>query len=156
MKSNRLGCLTSTGIIAALITAFAIAGYAYARGGLMYTAGPLNAQSGEMLGGVTSHAAIGGKCEACHTCHAAPWDSALMADRCAACHTNIAAQMKDVASMHGTLLHDNPNLGCLGQSFGELWGYNNKAAKREEHDRQQPEAPTLPLAIHIEGNSLSG
>ncbi len=109
MKSNRLGCLTSTGLLAALITALAIAGYAYARGGLMYNPGPLNAQSGETLGGVTSHAEIGGKCDACHT---APWDSAIMADRCAVCHTNIAAQMKDVASMHGTLLHDNPKLGC--------------------------------------------
>lgn len=109
MRTNRLGCLTSTGIIAALITAFAIAGYAYARGGLMYNPGPLNAQSGEMLGGVTSHAEIAGDCKACHT---APWESAVMADRCAVCHTDIAAQMRDVASMHGTLLHNNPQLGC--------------------------------------------
>jgi hypothetical protein len=35
-----------------------------------------------------------------------------MADRCAVCHTDIAEQMRDVATMHGTLLHDNPNLGC--------------------------------------------
>lgn len=109
MRSNRLGCLTGTGILAALITALAIAGYAYARGGLIYNPGPLNAQKGEVLGGVTSHADIGGDCEACHT---APWDSAVMADRCAACHVGIATQMKDVASMHGTMLHDNPDLGC--------------------------------------------
>ena len=31
--------------IAALVTALVIAGYAYARGGLMYNPGPLNAQS---------------------------------------------------------------------------------------------------------------
>jgi hypothetical protein len=35
-----------------------------------------------------------------------------MADRCAVCHSDIAAQMKEAASMHGTMLHDNPRLGC--------------------------------------------
>lgn len=109
MRSNRLGCLTGTGLLAALITAVAIVGYAYARGGQMYSPGPLNAQGGRSLGGVTSHAATEGNCKACH---AAPWESASMADRCADCHTDIAAQMRDVASMHGSLLHDNPELGC--------------------------------------------
>jgi len=109
MKTNRLGCLSATGIIAALITAFAIAGYAYARGGLMYNPGPLSTHGDERLGGVMSHAEIGGNCDACH---AAPWEKAVMADRCAACHANIAEQMKEVASMHGTMLHDNPQLGC--------------------------------------------
>src|SRR5512134_2225474 len=108
-RNHRLGCLTGTGLIAALVTALVIAGYAYARGGLMYNPGPLNAQSGRMLGGVASHAEIGGDCAACHT---APWESAAMADRCTACHTAIASQMRDVATMHGTLIHDNPSLGC--------------------------------------------
>jgi len=110
MKSNRLGCLSGMGIVAALITIFVIAGYAYARGGVMYSPGPLNAQNGEeTLGGVTSHAGTGGNCKACHT---APWESAKMEDRCADCHGEIAVQMKDVASMHGKILHDNPGLGC--------------------------------------------
>jgi hypothetical protein len=108
-KSNRLGCLTGSGLVAALITALAIAGYAYASGGLMYNPGPLNAQGEESRGGVTSHAETGGNCGACH---AAPWEPATMADRCAVCHTDIADQMRDVASMHGTMLHDNPSLGC--------------------------------------------
>jgi hypothetical protein len=109
MQTNRLGCLTGTGLIAALVTSFVIAGFAYARGGLMYNPGPLSTHGDETLGGVKSHAEIGGNCEACHT---APWESAVMADRCARCHTKIADQMRDVASMHGTLLHDNPALGC--------------------------------------------
>ncbi len=109
MRSNRLGCLTSTGILAALITAFVIAGYAYARGGLMYSPGSLSTHGDRTLGGVTSHTQTNGDCEACHT---APWDSATMADRCAACHTDIAQQMRDVATLHGTLLHKDPNLGC--------------------------------------------
>jgi hypothetical protein len=108
-RSNRLGCLTSTGLIVAMITALVIAGYAYARGGLMYSPGPLNGQGDEILGGVASHAGTGGNCDACHT---APWESATMADRCAICHTDIAEQMREVASMHGTILHNNPTLGC--------------------------------------------
>ena len=71
----------------------------------MYNPGPLSAQGDQTLGGVTSHAEIGGDCKACHT---APWESATMADRCAVCHTNIAVQMRDVATMHGTLMHNNP------------------------------------------------
>jgi hypothetical protein len=109
MRSSRLGCLTGTGIIAALVTALAIAGYAYARGGLMYSPGALSAQGDENLGGVTSHAQTNGDCEACHV---APWESTRMADRCAVCHTAIAGQMQDVATLHGTLMHDDPGLSC--------------------------------------------
>jgi hypothetical protein len=107
--TNRLGCLTGTGIVTALLTALILAGYAYARGGLMYNPGPLSTHGDEILGGVRSHAEIAGDCEACHT---APWESAVMADRCVDCHGAIAVQMKDVASMHGALIHDNPQLGC--------------------------------------------
>ncbi len=92
-----------------MITALVIAGYAYARGGLLYSPGPLNTQGDQTLGGVTSHAEIGGECSACHT---APWDSATMADRCVACHTDIAAQLQDEASLHGTLMSHDPVLQC--------------------------------------------
>ena len=108
-NSNRLGCLTGTGLIAAIITSLVIAGYVYAKGGLLYNPGPLNAQSGHTLGGVSSHADIGGNCKACHT---APWSSAKMEDRCVDCHGDIAIQMQSVASMHGTIKHDNPDLNC--------------------------------------------
>jgi hypothetical protein len=109
MQRNRLGCLSGTGILATLITAFTIVGYAYARGGLMYNPGPLSTHGERTLGGVTSHAEIGGDCKACH---AAPWEAATMADRCTACHTNIAEQMRDVATVHGTVMHNEANLGC--------------------------------------------
>ena len=108
-NTNRLGCLSGTGILAAVITSLVIVGYVYARGGLLYNPGPLNAQSGETLGGVTSHAEIGGDCKACHT---APWDSARMEDRCIDCHGGIAVQMQDVATMHGSMLTDQPDLRC--------------------------------------------
>ena len=91
--SSRLGCLTGTGIIAVVITALVIAGYAYAKGGLLYNPGPLNAQSGEMLGGVRSHAEIAGDCKACHT---APWESAKMAARLLAASTGGKPVLLDI------------------------------------------------------------
>jgi len=108
-NTSRLGCLSGTGMVAAIITSLVIVGYVYAKGGLLYNPGPLNAQSGEMLGGVTSHAEIGGNCKACHT---APWESARMEDRCVDCHGEIAVQMKDVATMHGSMLTVQPDLRC--------------------------------------------
>jgi hypothetical protein len=35
-----------------------------------------------------------------------------MADRCSVCHTEIAGQMRDVATVHGSVMHNNPGLGC--------------------------------------------
>ena len=109
MQRNRLGCLSSTGIVAALVTALVIAGYASARGGLMYNPGPLSAPGDQTLGGVTSHAATGGECKACHT---APWERETMADRCLVCHTEIAVQMNDSATVHGVLFQNDPGLAC--------------------------------------------
>ena len=109
MRTSRLGCLTSSGIIAALITVVAIGGVVFAQGDLLYSPGSLNAQAGETIGGVTSHAETGRDCKACHV---APWSAERMADRCAACHTDIATQMMNVASLHGVMLHKNQNLKC--------------------------------------------
>ncbi len=109
MQKNRLGCLTGTGLIAALITLGIIVGYAFSSGSLIFSPGALSAKSGKTLGGVTSHSEIGRDCKACHT---APWQSEKMADRCAVCHTVIASEMQSVASMHGRLTHDNPDLSC--------------------------------------------
>ena len=108
-KSNRLGCLTGSGILAIFITTFVIAGYVYASGGLLFNPGPLSAKSGVPLGGVSSHAEIAGNCKACHT---APWERATMADRCVACHADIAFQIQSVTDLHGKLMHDNPGLTC--------------------------------------------
>jgi hypothetical protein len=108
MQNNKLGCLTTTGIFATLITLFAIAGVAFASGSQMFSAGDLNAEAGQSYGGVNSHAQIA-ECKACHT---APWESKRMADRCAACHTDIAAQMFDVAKLHGVITQKSPALAC--------------------------------------------
>ena len=109
MQRNRLGCLSGTGILAAIVTTLVIAGYAYTRGGLMYSPGPLSAQGDRVVGGVMSHAEIGGECQ---TCHVAPWEPTRMSARCTLCHTEIAEQMRDVTTIHGTVMQNDPNLGC--------------------------------------------
>jgi len=108
-KTSRLGCLTGSGIGAVIVTALVIAGYVYAKGGLLYNPGPLNAQAGEMLGGVTSHAQTGDECKACHT---APWESERMSDRCVKCHTGIALQVQDSSTLHGNIMSGNLDPGC--------------------------------------------
>ncbi len=109
MHGKRLGCFTFSGILAALITGLLIAGVAYARGGLLFNPGPLNAQTGPVLGGVSSHAEIAGRCDACHS---APWDSVKMADLCVNCHGEIAAQMRDMVALHGAMYQKDPQLEC--------------------------------------------
>ncbi|MCC6567913.1 MAG: cytochrome c3 family protein [Anaerolineales bacterium] len=109
MQNRRLGCFSGTSIFVAIVTALVIAGYAYARGGLLYNPGPLNAQRGEMLGGVTSHAETGGDCKTCHT---APWERATMADRCLDCHSDLSGQLQDFTSLHGRMMKDAAVLTC--------------------------------------------
>jgi hypothetical protein len=114
MQSNsRLGCLTGTGLIAALITVIALVGFTLASGGHMFSSGDLNAQVGETVGGVTSHAQI----PECKACHSAPWESDTMADRCLACHTNISEQMLNVAQLHGAISQKDPTLACRDCHF---------------------------------------
>ncbi|MBI3153525.1 MAG: hypothetical protein HYZ21_15435 [Chloroflexi bacterium] len=108
MQKNRLGCLTGTGIFAAFVTLFVLVGAAFASGGHMFSSGELNAEVGESIGGVNSHAQIP-ECKACHT---APWERETMADRCLACHTGVAAQMLNVAELHGAITQKNPTLAC--------------------------------------------
>ena len=110
MQRARLGCLTGTGIIATLITAFAIVGYSLASGGgQMFSPGALNAIHGQLLGGVTSHADIAGACSACHV---APWEPQTMDDRCLVCHTDVPAQMLDIQTPHGRMHAIDPEAQC--------------------------------------------
>lgn len=109
MRNQKLGCFTFYGILAAVITLLTIVGVVYARGGVLYNPGPLNAQRGEVLGGVASHADLDGQCKACHS---APWSRVTMADLCVDCHGEIAAQMQTMVALHGSMYQDNPKLEC--------------------------------------------
>lgn len=106
---KRLGCLTTSGLLAGLITAMVIAGVAIAQGGVLFNPGPLNAQEGPMIGGVTSHAAIGGECKACHV---APWEKETMDVRCLNCHQAVAVEKANPQTLHGSIYQRNPQLSC--------------------------------------------
>ena len=108
--SHRLGCLTGAGLISAAVTLLLSLGIILVFGGAWFSPGPLNAQPGAApLGGVTSHAATGGRCDACHP---APWAAASMSDRCLACHTAVADQLADPTSLHGALKGQGAAMAC--------------------------------------------
>src|SRR5262245_52889677 len=90
------------GEIAAVFTACAVGVVYVARGGEMFSPGPLNAQSrgADALGGVNAHAQLAGNCAACH---APLWSSETMASRCLNCHTNVRQQLDAHGPLHGLL-----------------------------------------------------
>ncbi len=71
----------------------------------MFSPGGLNAQTGVLLGGVSSHAETGSNCAACH---AMPFSPQTMADRCVTCHMNIQAELSNAATLHGALSKNKP------------------------------------------------
>lgn len=109
MKRNGLGCFTGSGILAGLLTLLVVTGISLARGGILFSPGALNDQTGPPLGGVSSHAQTGGECR---LCHAPFWSFDRMSDRCMDCHTAIALEQVDPASLHGILLQGNPAPAC--------------------------------------------
>ncbi len=97
MESRRLGCISASGLLAALVTLLVIAGVGVAQGGVLFSPGELSQQyAAQPLGGVYSHAEIGGNCAACHV---TPWSRQTMADRCLNCHSGIMEAGKLHAGM---------------------------------------------------------
>lgn len=84
-----------------------ITGVGLARGGVLFSPGDLNAiPKDQPLGGVATHAEIGGRCAACHT---AFWEQELMADRCIACHNNLIQMGQN---FHVVMLAQSKSLQC--------------------------------------------
>ena len=107
MEKKPFGCLTIPGIVTALLTVLVVVVIGLFKGGVLFNPGPLNAQAGALIGSVSSHADLGGRCTACHAYF---WQSATMADRCVQCHTDVAAQLQDPSSLHGDLLSKKPGM----------------------------------------------
>ncbi len=103
-----------------LVMAATLAGVALAAGlggGAMFSPGQLHAGDSTVttLGGVTSHAALGHDCAACH---AAPWSTVRMADRCLACHEDTRAELGDSTALHGALDDPRNCLACHDEHLG--------------------------------------
>jgi len=103
--------------IAALVTVVAVAVVMSVRGGTMFSPGALNAQNrgNAPLGGVHSHADIGGNCAACH---APTWSGETMASRCLNCHADVRAQLDTHGPMHGMLADGGQCRTCHSEHRG--------------------------------------
>ncbi|HSG25120.1 MAG TPA: cytochrome c3 family protein [Anaerolineales bacterium] len=110
MKRRPLGCLTTGGLIAFVVTLIVVGtSFAITRSRL-FSPGRLNAQaSGREIGGVSSHADLEMDCAACHP---APWDAARMADLCADCHQEVLAELANLNSLHGAVMAEMDELNC--------------------------------------------
>ncbi len=109
MEKKPFGCLTVPGLITAVLTGLVVFAVGLLRGGVLFNPGPLNAQSGALIGSVTSHADLSGRCTACHAYF---WQGAIMADRCVLCHTDVADQLKDPSTLHGDQFSKKPGISC--------------------------------------------
>ncbi len=98
---KQLGCLSTAVAVTVLVVLLTIGLLGLLWGGSIFSSGPLNAQSGSASpGGVPTHAALGGRCSACHV---APWNRQTMADRCLGCHTQVTAELQTSTSLHGAI-----------------------------------------------------
>jgi hypothetical protein len=101
MNHKSFGCLSMSGLLAAALVLFSVVGIGLARGGILFSAGPLSAKTGDgLLGGVRSHAEI----TRCSACHPAFWEKENLSDRCLACHTEVASQIEQGKGVHGIFL----------------------------------------------------
>lgn len=112
-----LGLLTS-GKFTAAATVVVLIGMYTARGGTMFSSGPLSDKhrGREKLGGVSSHAEIAGNCSACH---APAWSKQTMTDRCLDCHTNVRTQLDEKKAMHGRVPNARDCRRCHSEHKGE-------------------------------------
>ncbi|HSB89808.1 MAG TPA: cytochrome c3 family protein [Anaerolineales bacterium] len=93
---KRFGFVTASGLIMALLVPVVSGAAALATGGGIFSAGPLNAQSGPTpVGGAWAHADL-----ACSDCHTPFWSNELMGDRCLACHGDVAQELATPNSLH--------------------------------------------------------
>lgn len=131
---QRLGCITPLGLIAAIATVLIVAGAGLIGGGAMFSPGALSARAdtGAVLGGVRSHAELGGNCAACHV---DPWSSQVMATRCLDCHTDVRAQLADPQSLHSAMPGVMQCRGCHVEHQGEQASLTRIDQINFPHDR---------------------
>jgi hypothetical protein len=104
-------------IVALILSVGGVAGFVLVGGGRMFSPGGLNAKSrrAATLGGVSSHAALGGDCAACHV---GPLSSGTMADRCMNCHTDVRRQLDAHQPIHGAMSEGARCRSCHTEHHG--------------------------------------
>jgi hypothetical protein len=106
------------GQITLVVTVCAVGAGISATGGSMFSPGTLNAHPvvRASLGGVNSHAELGGKCSACHV---PPWSAQTMADRCLECHSDVRSQIEAHQPLHGKFANSTQCRNCHTEHKGE-------------------------------------
>jgi hypothetical protein len=116
--NDRPRFLSGTRLLAAGVAVVGIAIWILIQGGSLFSPGGLNAQAkGQTLGGVQTHAQIGGRCGACH---ATPWGSQTMDQLCTRCHTDVATQISTNSGIHAGMAGASsfPCRTCHGEHGG--------------------------------------
>ena len=132
-RPSRLGCLSSSAMIAAAVVAILVAGIYFLAGAGLFSPGPLSAQAASQPAvGVSSHAEI----TDCAQCHPAPWSGQVMSDRCLACHIDV---QQDPKNFHNLLFTQDQLKTCNG-CHTEHHGVNASltlatAARDIQHDK---------------------
>jgi hypothetical protein len=109
---SRLGFLSGTGAVVAVVAVAGLAVWTMIRGPVLFSPGALSVKSrAQTLGGVTSHVQLAGECGACHP---APWSSRTMTDACLGCHSDVSAQLRTRSGLHGLMLDALASPTCRG------------------------------------------
>jgi hypothetical protein len=126
--------ITRASVLAGLITAGGVVIALALGGGAIFSPGGLHAgdRSVETLGGVTSHAALGTSCNACH---APPGAAKPMATRCLDCHTDVARTLADTTTLHGSLDNARSCMSCHTEHRGATGLITRFTAMRTQHVR---------------------
>lgn len=128
-----LGCLTATGLLAAVITAVTVVGAAAFTGNAIFSPGGLNGSLGlSALGGVRSHAELAQRCA---SCHAPIWSGERMGDRCLDCHVEIQTELDDQASLHFGLADPGNCRDCHSEHHGALATLTRADMRGFPHER---------------------
>ena len=123
--------VTGRRVLVAAVTLVGILVWMLLQGQTLFSPGGLNAQAKtQTLGGVASHAQLGGGCGACH---GAPWSTRTMADRCIACHADVGTQISGKGGIHGGLMAAMGSPACSA-CHSEHLGANGPLTANFNHD----------------------
>lgn len=111
----KAGPFTQAGGVAVLLALTGTGAAWSALGGRIFSPGDLSGATGELRGGVESHAALDDRCA---SCHAPPWSAETLDGRCLSCHTEVEAERIDPAALHGGFGRDGACTACHTEHAG--------------------------------------
>ena len=126
--------VTRGGLIAAALALGGVLAAVGSSGGAMFSPGGLRAggDSAAALGGVTSHAALAGRCTACHASLGA---GETMNAKCLSCHGDIRSELGDSTALHGGLANARLCLACHTEHGGPTASLVRSGAGAADHER---------------------